>query len=87
MELITQNTERIEKLITGLSDSINAVNTLIDKNKPVFNGEYYITDYELSQKIKKLAGEHFKNIEIKEFYHIFIWVEKLFIRNPILKNC
>jgi len=72
MELIIQNNERIEKLLTGLLNSINAVNNLIDKNKPAFHGEHYITDYELSQKIKisRRTLQEYRNQGLLPYIHL-----------------
>jgi len=52
MEIITFKNEQIEKIMSGLSNSMNIVNNLKEKSKSIFNGEHYLTDYELSQRIK-----------------------------------
>jgi len=72
MELITQKDERIEKVISGLSNSMNVINNLIKNNKSVFDGERYLTDYELSQKIKisRRTLQEYRNQGILPYIHL-----------------
>ena len=72
MELITQKDERIDKIMSCLANSINAINNLIEKTISTFDGEYYLTDYELSEKIKisRRTLQEYRNQGILPYIHL-----------------
>ena len=72
MEIITFENERIEKIMSSLSNSLNMVNNLMEKGKSIFDGEHYFTDYELSQRIKisRRTLQEYRNQGILPYIHL-----------------
>ena len=72
MEIITFESEQIKKIMSGLSNSMNIVNSLKEKSKSIFDGEYYFTDYELSQRIKisRRTLQEYRNQGILPYIHL-----------------
>ena len=72
MEIITFESEQIKKIMSGLSNSMNIVNSLKEKSKSIFDGEYYFTDYELSQRIKisRRTLQKYRNQGILPYIHL-----------------
>ena len=72
MEIITVKNERIEKLMSGLSNSLSIVDNLAGKSKSIFDGEHYFTDYELSQRIKisRRTLQEYRNQGILPYIHL-----------------
>lgn len=52
MELITQNDPFMIKLTESSKQAVTILNTLKKDHKPVLNGEIYLTDQEVSEKLK-----------------------------------
>lgn len=52
MELITKDDPFMIKLTEGSKRAITILNTLKKNHKPVLNGEIYMTDQEVSEKLK-----------------------------------
>lgn len=52
MELITKDDPFMLKLTEGSKRAITILNTLKKNHKPVLNGEIYMTDQEVSEKLK-----------------------------------
>ncbi|MCD8030383.1 MAG: helix-turn-helix domain-containing protein [Bacteroides sp.] len=50
--LITKNDERITGLFRSIERMVKAVENLVDNQRPLLNGERYLTDREVSEKLK-----------------------------------
>ena len=56
---------------------------MADENQPLLGGEHYLTDRELSQRLK-ISRRPYKTIATTVFCHIANWVEKFSIVKAIL---
>ena len=50
--VITENSELSAKILRVLNDAIVDANDILEEYRPIFNGERYLTDKELSARIK-----------------------------------
>ncbi len=51
-EVITKKDERITTLFQSMERMVTAVENLVNNQRPLLNGERYLTDKEVSQKLK-----------------------------------
>ncbi len=51
-EIIKKDDEQVVKFIKSIDKMLDGLETLAVNNKPMFNGERYITDKELSERLK-----------------------------------
>lgn len=52
MELITKNDEQITAFFQALEEIAASVENVTENCKPLLNGEHYLTDREVSEKLK-----------------------------------
>jgi len=52
MDLITKKNEKIIAFFGALEETLSTLETTFDKCKPSLNGERYLTDKEVSEKLK-----------------------------------
>lgn len=51
-DLITKNTPRIVALFSSLDRTLGRMELMTKNCKPILNGEYYLTDKEVSERLK-----------------------------------
>jgi excisionase family DNA binding protein len=51
-ELITMKTERIASFFKSLDRMLNGIENMVKNHKPTLNGERYLTDREVSARLK-----------------------------------
>lgn len=52
MDLITRKNEKVVDFFESLHQMLSSLETVFDKCKPSLNGEKYLTDKEVSEKLK-----------------------------------
>ena len=50
--LITKDHEKVKSFFLSLEQILDGIENLVENNKPSLNGEYYLTDREVSEKLK-----------------------------------
>ena len=81
-EVITHKHEWVRGLFSELDRIAKDAATMADENQPLLGGEHYLTDRELSERLKISR----KTIATTVFCRIANWVEKSFIVKAILSE-
>ena len=50
--LITKNHERVKSFFLSLEKMLNGIENLVENSKPALNGERYLSDKEVSERLK-----------------------------------
>ena len=51
-EIITRDDDLIKSFFSSLDRMLNGIERLVNTHKPMLNGEHYLTDKEVSEKLK-----------------------------------
>ena len=84
-EVITRKHEWVRGLFSELDRIAKDAATMADENQPLLGGEHYLTDRELSQRLKtsRRTLQDYRNNGILPYRN---WVEKSFIGKAILNE-
>ena len=84
-EVITHKHEWVRGLFSELDRIAKDAATMADENQPLLGGEHYLTDRELSERLK-ISRAPCKTIATTVFCHTVNWVEKSSIVKAILSE-
>ena len=84
-EVITHKHEWVHGLFSELDRIAKDAATMVDENQPLLGGEHYLTDRELSQRLK-ISRRTFRIIATMAFYHTANSEGKSSIGKVILKE-
>ncbi len=85
-ELITEKNEWVSRFMESLDRMLKGIEHLAASCRPALSGERYLTDKEVSARLK-VSRRTLQDYRNEEESHISFWAGRFFIGRAILKRC